>query len=100
MSKLQEEKEGGFYVVEPVDISSESEPNEDVDIEDTDDIKVDDEEINDLDKLIANTRKEEIAKPVPIKKTDAKKVNRLEVVDDFIRNFLIKHKMNKSLEIF
>ena len=33
---------------------------------------------------------------VPVAKTD----KRLEVVDDFIRNFLIKHKMNRSLEVF
>jgi hypothetical protein len=31
---------------------------------------------------------------------EAKVEKRLEVVDDFIRNFLIKHKMNRSLEIF
>lgn len=27
-------------------------------------------------------------------------VQRLEVVDDFIRNFLIKHQLNRSLEVF
>ena len=99
MSK-PEEKEGGFYVVEAVELSSESEAQEDVDIDDADDIKVDDDEINDLDTLIANTRKEPIFKPAEIKKVEAKKVNRLEVVDDFVRNFLIKHKMFKSLESF
>ena len=30
----------------------------------------------------------------------AKTVQRLEVVDDFFRNFLIKHSLAKTLEIF
>lgn len=35
-------------------------------------------------------------KPQP----NSKYIQRLEVVDDFIRNYLIKNKMTKSLEIF
>jgi hypothetical protein len=31
---------------------------------------------------------------------ESKTVQRLEVVDDFIRNYLIKNKMTKSLEVF
>lgn len=63
--KNDDNKEGGFYVVEglnyfstflAVDISSESEPEELDDLEDLEDIKVDDQELNDLDKLIATTK--------------------------------------------
>lgn len=49
-------KEGGFYVVEAVDISSESEPEELEDLDELEDIKIDEEELNDLDKLIATTK--------------------------------------------
>jgi hypothetical protein len=31
---------------------------------------------------------------------EAKDVKRLEVVDDFIRNFLIRNKMNRTLAVF
>lgn len=34
------------------------------------------------------------------KRQEARQLERLELVDDFIRNFFIKHKMQKSLEIF
>jgi hypothetical protein len=34
------------------------------------------------------------------KATEAKDVKRLEVVDDFIRNFLIRNKMNRTLAVF
>jgi len=43
---------------------------------------------------------EEIIPPKEEEKVTSKAVSRLEVVDDFIRNFLIKHKMNRSLEVF
>ena len=34
------------------------------------------------------------------KKAEPKQVKRTEVIDDFIRNFMIKHKMKRSLEAF
>lgn len=40
--KADENKEGGFYVVEAVDISSESDPDEIDDVDDIEEIKVDD----------------------------------------------------------
>jgi hypothetical protein len=43
-------------VVEAVDISSESDPDEIDDTDDIEEIKVDDQELNDLDKLIAATK--------------------------------------------
>ena len=36
---VNEEKEGDFYVVEPVELTSESEPEEVVDIEELDEIR-------------------------------------------------------------
>lgn len=56
-------KEGGFYVVEAVDVSSESEIEEIDDISEIQDVKVNEQQIEDLDKLIAATRKEEIQRP-------------------------------------
>ncbi|EAR99424.2 flagellar WD-repeat protein PF20 (macronuclear) [Tetrahymena thermophila SB210] len=100
IQEIKEEKEGEFYVMEAVELTSESEP-EDLDgLSEIDDMKVDDEDINDLDKLVATTRKEVIVPPKEDKKPVSKTVKRLEVVDDFIRNFLIKHKMTRSLEVF
>jgi hypothetical protein len=60
MSKADENKEGGFYVVEAVDISSESDPDEIDDVDDIEEIKVDDQELNDLDKLIAATKSKDL----------------------------------------
>lgn len=100
IQEIKEEKEGEFYVMEAVELSSESEPEELDGISELDDIRVDDKDIDDLDKLIAITRKEEIIVPPQEKKIVPGGVSRLEVVDDFIRNFLIKHKMTRSLEVF
>ena len=56
MSDKKENPEGGFYVVEAVELSSESEPVDIEDVSDIEDIRVDDSDIKDLDKLIAATK--------------------------------------------
>lgn len=47
-------------MVEPVEISSESEPEDLQDISELDDMKADDSDIQDIYKLIAATKKEEL----------------------------------------
>lgn len=81
--KEEKDKEGGFYVVEgntiiniikiaikwciivnefilinktAVELSSESEPEDPADLTELEDIKVDDDDLQDLDKLIATTK--------------------------------------------
>jgi hypothetical protein len=60
-------------------------------MDDFDDIKADALDIEELDKLIETTMH---------RAAEAKDVKRLEVVDDFIRNFLIRNKMNRTLAVF
>jgi len=107
-NKPIKDKDGGFYVLEKVDLSqdSDAELNDEVaDISELEDVKVDEEELNDLDKLINSTKE----KPAGLeflrttqteKRVEPKQVKRTEVIDDFIRNFMIKHKMKRSLEVF
>ncbi len=67
-------------------------------------------EIENLDELINNLAQREKESQVQQerrgekdkeqKRQEARELERLELVDDFIRNFFIKHKMQKSLEIF
>ncbi|KRW99930.1 WD40-repeat-containing domain [Pseudocohnilembus persalinus] len=99
----QAEEEGGIYAVEAVEISSESDIGEDEFDEQSlmEQFQAEEDDLNDLNKLIATTKKEEIPqKTIELSKPKPSTEKRLEVVDDFIRNFLIKNKMTRSLEIF
>jgi hypothetical protein len=60
MSK-EEAKEGNVYVVEPIEISSESDPSELEDMDDLDEIKADALDIDELDKLIETTKASKLA---------------------------------------
>ncbi len=61
-------------------------------------------DINELEKLMNSTLKKsnymdkfQVEKPV---KYEPKHIQRLEVVDDYIRNFLLKNGMTKTLDSF
>lgn len=74
-----------------------------ISIEESDDLISDEKGFQTLDQLIQTTKKQdfkEVQKPEEKPEPKSKTVQRLEVVDDFIRNYLIKNKMTKSLEIF
>ena len=73
------------------------------DVHDLDEIADSINDINELEKLMASTlRKSEVIETVkqPKSKPEPKHVKRLEVVDDFIRNFLIENNMVKTLASF
>lgn len=55
MSK-EDGKEGNVYVVEPIELSSESDPSELEDMDDLDEIKTDALDIQELDRLIETTK--------------------------------------------
>ena len=72
-------------------------------IYDLDDITDSINDINELERLMQSTLKRSgiIEQPQQVvAKPEAKHVQRLEVVDDFIRNFLIKNNMEKTLASF
>ena len=101
---MSDEADGNVYLVEQVEISSESEGSELLeDVHDLDDIEDSINDINELDKLMQSTLRPSCVTdhvpPVPAK-AEAKHVHRLEVVDDFIRNFLIRNNMEKTLASF
>ncbi|CAD8071038.1 unnamed protein product [Paramecium sonneborni] len=79
----------------------ESEPKELEDLEELNDIEHQEDNLDDLDKIITYIKKEDhvpkVQKPYEI---NIGIIERPEVVDDFICNFLIKNQMNKSLEVF
>ena len=94
-------------------MSSESEPEDLEDLDDLNDIKHEEANLNDLDQMINDVRSINLFSNdidddlMPKRITEAPGgqhgpgiVDRLEVVDDFIRNFLIKNQMNRSLEVF
>lgn len=89
-----------------MELSSESEGSELLeDVHDLDDIADSINDINELDKLMQSTlRKSGLNEQIPTQpqlvKPEAKHVQRLEVVDDFIRNFLIRNNMEKTLASF
>ncbi|CAD8213124.1 unnamed protein product [Paramecium octaurelia] len=92
-----------FFVIEQIEMSSESEPEDLEDLDDLNDIKHEEDNLNDLDKIINDVKKDDY---IPKAQTNERVTkgpgwkDRLEVVDDFIRNFLIKNQMNRSLEVF
>ena len=91
-----------------------------------DDIRADENDLNDLDKLISTANQKQplsnstargwsdvmpcvrlgalesdLARSTQFeRRPEAKTIKRTEVIDDFIRNFMIKHKMQRSLEAF
>lgn len=79
-------------------------------MDDLDEIKPDALDIEELDKLIETTKaskftvnaeQDRTIREEPLQKiAEAKDVKRLEVIDDFIRNFLIRNKMNRTLVTF
>ena len=82
-----------------------SEPLED--IEDLDLINESINDMNQLDDLLNSTLKKgsaysriQINKNIHPQMFEPKHIHRLEVVDDFIRNFLIQNNMHKSLDSF
>jgi hypothetical protein len=61
------------------------------------------ENLDDLQALIFDTKKMEEDEIVPVnfeRKPEAKTIQRQELIDDFIRNFFIKNNLTKSLEAF
>lgn len=61
------------------------------------------ENLNDVEKLLDETQKLEAKSVVSQVKDDApqpKVIQRQEMIDDYIRNFFLKHGLNKSLEAF
>lgn len=61
------------------------------------------ENLDDLQALIYDTKKLEEDEIVPVdfeRKPEPKTIQRQELIDDFIRNFFIKNNLIKSLEAF
>ena len=107
--KEKEKDEGGVHLLEEIDISEESEPEDISEIQSSPkSAKEDQEDIDNFENLInAVSKVSEIIRPnyfqkseVQEERMEAKEVQRLEVVDDFLRNFLVKHKMDRTLEVF
>jgi len=73
---------------------------EEVDLEGEDESM---EEPLDYETLVKETNIE-VAKQVPeleiIKEAESKRTQRPEVIDDFIRNFLVKYELRRTLEAF
>ena len=98
---MAEEREGNIYVVEQVEISSDSDTEELLeDVAALEDLQNSLEGIDQLDTLMKSTLRrsqgpyEDEDKPAVYQ---PKHVRRLEVVDDFIRNFLTRNNMPKTL---
>lgn len=73
------------------------------DVHDLDDFQNSIEDIEELEGLMRSTLKKTIThnnNESQIKNYQPKHVKRLEVVDDYIRNFLTKHNMTKTLNSF
>ena len=109
--KEKDKDEGGVHLLEEIDISEESEPEEISEIQSSHKSEKDDEDQQDIENfeslINAVSKVSEIIRPNYFQKTEveesrveAKEVQRLEVVDDFLRNFLVKHKMTRTLEVF
>lgn len=101
---MAEEAQGNVYVVEQVEISSDSDTEELLDdFAELEDLQNSLEDIGNLDSLMRSTLRRTIT---PAEETQEqlnyqpKHLKRLEVVDDFIRNFLTRNNMNKTLDSF
>lgn len=100
---MSEDKDANVYVVEQVEISSDSDTDELLqEINDLDDIQNSFEDIQELDGLMRSTLKktQQVNNQQSPKNVQPKHIRRLEVVDDYIRNFLNKNNMIKTLNSF
>jgi hypothetical protein len=101
---MSEEREANVYVVEQVEISSDSDTEELLeDLGDLEDLQNSLADIGQLDSLMRSTLRRTITpgqEEQENKVYQPKHVRRLEVVDDFIRNFLTKNNMTKTLNSF
>lgn len=91
-------------------------PDDYADISDVDDIKASEEDIKDLDKLLDDAKQgtksiwselkvycidENDRRSVAFeKRNEPRAIQRDTVIDDFIRNFLIKYKLKRTLDSF
>ena len=101
----EEERDANIYMVEQVELSSESSASELLeDVHELDEITDSINDINELEKLMSSTlRKSQVVEKsqrTEIVKPEARHVKRLEVIDDFIRNFLIRNNLTKTLNSF
>lgn len=102
---MAEDRDANVYIVEAVEMSSDTD-TEDLmdDVADLDALGESVKDASHLDNLMESTHKKsqkqansgEDSK----KKVEPKHVQRLEVIDDFIRNFLSKNSMTKTLNCF
>lgn len=100
---MSEDKDANVYVVEQVEISSDSDTDELLEgIDDLEDLQNSFDDIQQLEGLMRSTlKKTELAShDHSPKNLQPKHVRRLEVVDDYIRNFLNKNNMTKTLSSF
>ena len=102
---MSDEQEGNIYVVEQVELSSDSDTEELLEeVHELDELQNSMDDFEGLDGLMRSTlRQSGISLPAKteVNKTyQPKHVKRLEVVDDYIRNFLSSHGMNKTLNSF
>ena len=101
---MSEDKDANIYVVEQVEISSDSDTEELLeDIHELEDLQNSLDDIQELEGLMRSTlKRSQLATKYDEepKNFQPKHVRRLEVVDDYIRNFLIRNNMTTTLNSF
>jgi hypothetical protein len=94
--------EKGHTILEQIEISDESDEEfayEELP-EDPELLDDDEETLDDINRLLAESKPGQEVEPGVADEGYAKVQQRPQVIDDFIRNFLIKHSMQRSLEVF
>lgn len=101
---MAEDKEGNIYMVEQVELSSDSDTEELLeDVHDLEDLQNSLDDIDQLEGLMRSTLRSSMVVGEEERGSSSyqpRHVRRLEVVDDFIRNFLTKNNMAKTLNAF